>query len=319
MHGRVRVHSARPMNVLCSFSAWRAAILLLALASSLCAGVLTTSSPAPAGQRTVLEEALAPEIAFRYDYDFPMSLQDAPGEYSMHEYRFGAPLPPVLTDTFILLSSVNYRLFDADVSTETFRDNLELHTLRLPIEAAWLSPTSPWMAVTYVEPGLSTDFNGVNADSFDLTAGVGLGYRFSDDFVLALGAAYSRNYGDDEVFPAIALLWRASDHFVLTVSPDGVMPEWRVNDDWRMKLKFDFLGGRWTVEDPEGQARILRLQGGSLNLLLEHRVFEQCWFTVGAGFNTLAELRIEDGSGGLLLDSDLDEALVLRGGMKWVF
>ena len=58
---------------------------------------------------------------------------------------------------------------------------------------------------------------------------------------------------------------------------------------------------------------------GSVNLLVERRLFKQCWLTLGAGFNTLASLRIEDSDGGLLLDEDLEDAVVLRSGLKWKF
>lgn len=298
-------------------------ILGCALLAASCAGVLeagTLPTPlAPGPARGMLEDALAPELSFRYDYDFPMSLDGAAGDYSMHEFRVAAPLPPVISDTFVLITGLNYRLFAADVDTGVLRDTLDLHTLRVSVQAAWLSPTSPWLAVAYLEPGLSTDFDEINGDSFDLSAAIGAGYRFSPNLMVALGVGYSRNYGDDDIFPAFALLWRASEHFLLNASPDGVVPEWRINDDWRVKLRFDLIGGRWTIDEGDSRARQIELEGGSVNLLVEHRLFEQCWLTVGAGLNTLASLRIEDGRGHALLDRDLEEGVVLRSGLKWRF
>jgi hypothetical protein len=308
------------MNSLRHLAASCAVLAAAILSGSLEAGPVTLdATPAPVAQRSVLEEALAPELAFRYDYDFEMSLQDDVGAYSMQEFRASVPLPPVITDTFILIAGLNYRLFEADVSTHVLDANLDLHTLRLPLQAAWLSPSSPWMIIAYAEPGLSTDFSDVNSDSFDLSVAIGAGYRFSPNFMLALGVGYSRNYGDNDVLPAFALLWRPSDHFLLTASPDGVVPEWRISDDWRLKLRLDLIGGRWTIDEGDSQARVLRLQGASASLLLEHRLFKECWLTVGAGLNTLANLRLEDEDGSQLLDSDLDEALVLRSGLKWKF
>lgn len=299
----------------------------LSLLAALCATSLlqagekidTTVTPPAKTEESLLREFLAPEVAFRYDYDFPMSLEDSPGEYSMHEFRASVPLPPVITDTFVLFANLNYRLFLADVDTPVLRDDLELHTLRLPVTAAWLSPDSPWMAVAYVEPGLSTDFSTINSDAFDLSGGIGIGYRFSPNFMAAVGAGYSRNYGDDEFFPVIALLWRPSERFTLVVSPDGVIPTCKVNDDCRIKLKLDFLGGRWLVEDENGQDRTLRLQGATASLLLEHRLFQECWMTLGVGVNAASDLRIEDRDGRELLDEDLEEGLVIRTGLKWVF
>ncbi|QIF00206.1 DUF6268 family outer membrane beta-barrel protein [Roseimicrobium sp. ORNL1] len=267
----------------------------------------------------LLKEFLAPELAFRYDYDFPMSLENAAGEYSMHEFRASVPLPPVMTDTFILLAKLNYRLFLADVDTSVLHEDLDLHTLRLPIQAAWLSPTSPWLAAAYVEPGISSDFNRINSDAFDLSAGFGIGYRFSPNFMAAVGAGYSRNYGDDDVFPVLALLWRVSDRFTVTFSPDGLIPSYKVSDDLYIKLRAELIGGRWLIEDEEGRGRILRLQGASATLQAEQRLFKDCWLTLGVGINAFSELRIEDSNKRELLDEDLEDGVVIRTGLKWVF
>jgi hypothetical protein len=248
-----------------------------------------------------------------------MSLEDAPGEYSMQELRASIPLPPVVSDTFVLMAKLNYRLFLADVDTSVLHEDLDLHTLRLPIQAAWLSPTSPWLAAAYVEPGISTDFNQINSDAFDLSLGFGIGYRFSPDFMAAVGAGYSRNYGDDEFFPVLALLWRINDRFTVTLSPDGLIPSYKVNDDFYIKLRAELIGGRWLIEDEEGRERELRLQGASASLQLEHRLVKECWMTLGLGINAFSDLRIEDGDGRELLDEDLEEGVVIRTGLKWVF
>lgn len=276
-------------------------------------------APAAPDERSVLAQCLAPEAVLRYDYDFPMALEGDAGDYSMHEFRAFAPLPPVLTDTFMMVASLNYRLFDADFNAGALNGTYDLHSVRLPVQAGWLSPTSPWVGIVYLEPGIATDFRVINSDSLDLNAGIGAGYRFSSNLFVALGVGCSRNYGDDEVFPAIVVLWRPSDQFTLTLSPDGVVPEWRITDDWRLRMKMELIGGRWTMEDGEGNAREVRLKGGTASLFIEHRVFKQCWLAVGAGVNTLASLRIEDGAGSELLDRDLEEGLVLRSGLKWVF
>ncbi|HSI61771.1 MAG TPA: DUF6268 family outer membrane beta-barrel protein [Candidatus Saccharimonadia bacterium] len=279
----------------------------------------TQAAASSSADEALLREFLAPELAFRYDYDFPMSLENAPGEYAMQEFRASVPLPPVLTDNFVLLAKLNYRLFLADVDTSVLSEDLDLHTLRLPIQAAWLSPSSPWLAAAYVEPGFSTDFNRINSDAFDLSAGVGIGYRFSPNFMAAVGAGYSRNYGDDEFFPVLALLWRINDRFTVTFSPDGLIPSYKLNDDTYIKLRGELIGGRWLIEDEAGRERILRLQGASATLQLERRLFEECWMTLGVGINALSDLRIEDGKGKELLDEDLEDGVVIRTGLKWGF
>ena len=43
------------------------------------------------------------------------------------------------------------------------------------------------------------------------------------------------------------------------------------------------------------------------------------WLTLGAGINTFANLRLENSNGREVLDRDLEDAVVLRSGLKWKF
>ncbi|MFZ4766335.1 MAG: DUF6268 family outer membrane beta-barrel protein [Roseimicrobium sp.] len=297
--------------------AYSASLLLLA---SLSVPAVAGVPSAPTTMEVdALTQALTPEVSFRYDYDFPMDLEGAHGDYAMQEYRAAVPLPPVLTEEFKLIASLNYRVFDTAIDTDVLEGDFDLHSFRLPIQAGWLSSSTPWVAIAYLEPGFSTDYNVLNGDSFDLIAGVGAGYRFSPHLFVVLGAGYSRNYGEDALFPGLVVLWKPCEHFSLTLSPDGIVPEWRINDDWRVKAKAELIGGRWTLEDAAGRARELQLEGGSVTFSVERRLLEKCWMSLGVGFNTLANLRIEDGNNRELLDRDLEEGLVLRTALKWVF
>ena len=56
------------------------------------------------------------------------------------------PLPLVLTDTFMMVTSLNYRMFDADINTGVLSGRFNLHSVRLPVQAGWISPSSPWVA-----------------------------------------------------------------------------------------------------------------------------------------------------------------------------
>lgn len=301
----------------------RSTIAVLACLQFLTGGLVSLGQAGEAStapeEHGVLAQALAPEATLRYDYDFPMALEGDAGDYSMHEFRAFAPLPPVLTDTFVMVASLNYRVFGADFNTDVLSGTYDLNSVRLPVQMGWLAPTSPWVGIMYLEPGIATDFHVINGDSLDLNAGIGAGYRLSPDLFVALGAGYSRNYGDDDVFPGVVVLWHPSEQFTLTVSPDGIVPEWRFNDDWRLRLKMELIGGRWTMEDDAANARVVRLKGATASLVIEHRVFKQCWLAIGGSINTLASLRIDDGTGSELLDSDLEEGFALRSGLKWVF
>ncbi len=268
-------------------------------------------------ERSVLEEYLAPSISLRYDYDFPMDLEDTAGDLSMHEITAQMPLFPVKGEEFFMLVSLYYRLYLADIGTGPVNGDFELHTVRVPIEAAWLSPATPWFMYGYLAPGLSTDFSRIDGDSFDLTASLNVGYRFSDRFVLAAGAYYTRDYGDDVILPSLGLLWFPCDYFRLEVSPVGIVPEWRITENTRLKGRIAPMGGRWTVDD--SQAAKIEISGAKAGLELEHRLFHNCWLSVGAGWNVLADIAIEDNHGHEVVDDDLESGLYVGARLMWEF
>jgi hypothetical protein len=267
----------------------------------------------------LLEKFFQPSLDLRYTFDDDMEFTDFCGKLSMHEAEVTVPLPVVRSGNFRLLGALYYRYYQMQVDTPGLKRDLDLHTLRVPIQAAWLSPTTPWFYYVLLEPGVSSDFDSVSRDSIDISASVDVGYRFSSTFVLALGVYYTRDYGDDVLLPSIGLLWTPNETFSLNVTPAGIISTINCSEDWRLRLKAIPYGGRWTVSNDKGGSERIELSGGKVGIDVEHRLGKDAWLSVGAGVNVFSNLRYEDSRGREVLDRDLDPALYVTAGLHWTF
>lgn len=291
---------------------------LFIAAARLHAASSDTAPAAPAGP-SVLEEFMMPKVTATYFHDFRMSLPEGRGGFSIDELALSAPVAALVkSDAILVLANLNYRLFSTDLSTGVTTGKFDLHTLRVPLQAAWMPEGSSWFLFALLAPGISTDFGAINRESFDLTASLDLGYQVSRDLVVAVGAYYSRDYGEDLLLPGIGLLWRPLPEFTLEISPNGFIPEWRIQDGWRLRGLLSPMGGRWTVHD-HGAAKTLRITGAKAGVEFEHRLAAQCWATVGVGANVMQHIHIEDGRKSELLNEDVSGGLYVGGAVTWRF
>ncbi len=267
---------------------------------------------------SLIRDFFQPAVDLRYTYDDGMDLKHSSGQLSMHEAEITVPIPLVTSPNFYLMSDLYYRYYQMDVNTAEFSGRFDLHSARVPIQAAWLSADSPWFVYALVAPGISSEFKNSNEDSLDMSVSLDVGYRFSPRFVLAVGAYYTRDYGDDLVLPSIGILWAPTDKYSLSLTSAGIIGTYKCNDDWRIKLKGIPYGGRWFI-DNNGNKQKIELSGGKVGVDIEHRIYKQAWLRLGAGANVFSNLRVEDARGREVLDRDLKPALYVTGALHWAF
>lgn len=270
-------------------------------------------------ESNMVEDFFRPSLDLRYTHDFQMDFDDARGgNVSADEAEINIPLPPLHTGSVIMEAQLYYRYINLDIDTPGYRNTFDLHTFRVPLQAVWLSQNTPWFVFGYAEPGFSSDLNFTNGDSFDLSATLDVGYRFSPNFVLAIGAYYTRDYGHDTILPAGGLLWKINDWWTVSVTPLEASTVFRIGEDWRVKLKGLVYGGRWTVENA-GEHQRVEFTGGKAGVDIERRLFRKAWLSVGAGANLFNELRIENRPNQELFDRDLKPGFYLTGALRWEF
>jgi len=267
---------------------------------------------------SLLDDFFRPALDVRYTYDADMDFKGYGGKLSMHEAELTLPLPLLKTSNFVLSAELYYRYYQMDVNTLGLNGNFDLHTIQVPMQAAWLSPNSPWFVYAYLAPGVSSEFNSGSRESFDLSASLDVGYRFTSRFILAVGAYYTRDYGDEMVLPSIGILWAPTDKLSMSLSSAGIISTYKCNDDWRIKVKGIPYGGRWIVDNNSSRERV-ELTGGKVGVDIEHRVYKQAWLSVGAGANVFSNLRIENSHGGEISDRDLKPSLYVTAAFHWAF
>jgi hypothetical protein len=267
---------------------------------------------------SILEKFMRPALDLRYTYDEDMDFSDQPGSISLQEAEILVPLPQIHSDNFCLLADLYYRYYQLDAASSGWTGELNLHTVRVPLQMVWKSTDSPWFLYALLQPGVSSDFNSFSSETFDLTASINLGYRFSPDLVVAGGVYYTRDYGDDIVLPSVGILWSPIDKLSFLLSAAGAVLTYECSDDWRLKLKALPYGGRWIVDHNSDRERI-ELAGGKVGIDLERRIAKQAWISLGVGANVFTNLRVEDDRGRALVDQDLDPSLYVTGGLRWTF
>ena len=131
----------------------------------------------------------------------------------VQEAGFKAPVPVFSNERSRLTAGVQLRWNGLDFEhASTVGDSLNLYRLQLPIDF-WHSFNDRWKAWGRVEPGLFTDFENVDGDAFAVTV-LALGsYQFTHQFSAAFGVYYSRDLGEDEVLPALGVIWKPDPHW----------------------------------------------------------------------------------------------------------
>jgi hypothetical protein len=275
-------------------------------------------SPAAPDASSNLDDYFRPVIDARYDYYFPMDLKSTGGQLGDSEVQADIPLPPLKTDQFVLIPKFYYRFDQADIDTPSYHGVFDLHTLRVPVEAFWLSRDTPWLVFGYLESGISTDFSALNSNSFDLEVCAEIGYRFSPNLTLGLGGFYTNEYGRNTVLPGAGMIWTPAPVWTVALTPVGFNVVYKCSDESHVKLEALPYGGRWTAEN-DGQEQKIEFHGGKAGLLFEHRLFERCWVGCGGGIDLFNYLRVGSASGLPLVSEDGKPGLYLTGGIRWQF
>lgn len=211
---------------------------------SFCAGTL----PAAGQSREI--------ISFSAGYEGKARLKDvvSGGDASsvdMVETGARVNTPLYMGERFRLMSGVGFKhthfgFYNAQIERQ------DVYTVSVPFRS-FFDISSKWSFTGAFAPSVYSDFENVNGDDFK-TAAFGLGfYKWRDDCSLAIGAAYSRDFGEDSFYPAIGLTWRPSDKWTVNM----LWPRPAVLYEYNQSLQFFIFampaGGEWSIsEEVEG-------------------------------------------------------------------
>ena len=162
-------------------------------------------------------------------------------------------------------------------------DDVDLHSLALSTFLVHMEDTSPWFYGGWGRAELASDFQHIDGDDFTFDLCAGAGYRFSDRFTLALGAAVINLNGDPQWFPGLNFDWKISDCLSAGIyGPSGLIV-YQPAADWMFTLRGDPAGGVWNITDNAGDSRSLDWSAYRAGAYVSRRIVRELWFTAGGG------------------------------------
>jgi hypothetical protein len=241
------------------------------------------------------------------------------GEVEFFQVRLGSPLYAHRSGEYIWGIRASYEFTSLDLSNDALAES-SFHRMDIGPALVYLPEGSPWRAFAFGGVGLATDFTKVNSEDVIYSLLAAVGYKFSDSFTLLAGGYYSQDFGDAQIFPGVGFIWDISQRWTMSLLPPRARLSFAPNDSWRFAIEGYPDGGGWSVEAANGQQASLERKAWRAGARIEHKIANDGWAYVGGGWAFGRELRLEEeGSGRLLLESDVDGGAFVAVGVSFGF
>lgn len=241
------------------------------------------------------------------------------GGLDLFEVRTIIPFGKLQRGDWLFGAALNYSWTHADFGGLRGLGTAELHNLEATIVAAYGREDSPWWALGFISPGVSTDFNDVGSDAFNASALGLLGYRWSPQLDLAVGLFAGYALGEASAMASAGFIWRPNDQWIVQATPPIVAIGWRPSPDWTISAVAYPGGGSWEVGDREENVRQVELSLWRAALSVERKLGAHWRVSARAGVAFGGELELRDGDEHVLADPDLDPAPFGALAVKWAF
>jgi len=241
------------------------------------------------------------------------------GGLDLFEVRTIAPFGKINLGNWLLAGTVNYTWTQADFGGLRGLGSADLHSIEATIVAAYRRADSPWWLLTFISPGVSTDFNNVTGDAFNANALGLLGYRWSPRLDLAVGVFADYSLNEATVLGSIGVIWRPNDQWILQATPPIVAIGYRPTSDWTISAVTYPGGGKWEVGGREQEVRQVDLSLWRAAISVEKKFGPHWRVSARGGIAFGGELELRDSQERVLADRDLDPAPFGAVAVKWAF
>ena len=285
---------------------------------------LTVSAPEPS-EPTLREELPSFDLAqLSYLQTGEMDIDGSNADLMLRSFEFRSFFlkPVTILDGLSFVPMIRYKQTNVDFNNlnNPFLHDEDLHKISLSTFFFKKFRNSPWFGVGYTNIDLSSDFQDIDSDAFTYDFALGVGYRISDTFTIAAGAAIIGVNSDSSIFPAINFDWKPNDSFQVGLYGPNFLARYTVNDAWNVSLRGLPNGGTWVYNNDLGQSRTLDITSIAVGLYTEHNIYGEFWLSAGVGYTFANEIEIRNNHGGNSTSRDMDSvpygeiALGLR---KW--
>jgi hypothetical protein len=250
---------------------------------------------------------------------------DTPSGSSLQVQEAGlkVPVPLYSNEHTRLTAGVNLRWNGLDFDgAPSFSDSLNLYRVQVPFDF-WHSFNDRWKAWGRIEPGLFTDFKRLDEDAFAVTVLALASYQFRPELSGAFGVYYSRDLGEDQVLPALGVIWKPDPHWNIGLTFPRASVACAPNSRWLLSASVAPGGSGWSVTD-ETTGENVRLNYKSWRAALgaEFQFAEtgpaKFWVFVAGGWQFGQEVQLEDHHT-TLFETDMEDSQFVTAGVRLRF
>lgn len=257
-----------------------------------------------------------PGLMFDRTFIDTQDFANRPGGLDFSELRTIVPLWTTKLESLRVAASLGYNWSQADFNGFAGLGREDLHTVQAQISLFWRPEQSRWWGLGFLTPGLSTDFQGLSGDDFEI-AGLGLlGYRFSDTFSVAGGAFAQYGAGDGRLLPALGFIWKP-DPFIVQLTPPFAVVGWRAGERVTLSLSAYPSGGSWDIEDPNVSR--VELSGWQTAASVIYQATQKLSMSIRVGMNIGGELELRDARDREIANETLEAAPFGALNLRWQF
>ncbi len=244
------------------------------------------------------------------DFNGDMDFESGPG--SLDVTRFGVssllarPYSP--SEGFNIVPLFDYKAtlldFDGTVPNYPIEDE-SLHSISLSAFAISSRTDTPWVYGAFVKAELASDFQSVGGDDFTFDVAGGVGYRFSDHFLLGAGVAVANLNGDVSYYPGINFDWIVNDQIRIGAYGATFLATYTPCDVWLFSVRGENGGGVWNISDAGGSESI-NLTSYNLTVNANRRLTGQLWLSAGVGASFGNSIELTKPDGGRIYNEELE-------------
>ncbi len=224
---------------------------------------------------------------------------------------------------FFTLRSLSQSYDDVSNSPGTFRP-AKLYTLKYGL-VFHHALSDRWNLSTLLQPAILSDFREVDSDHFSLRAGFIFEKKSSDKLKYGFGAGYSDDFGKESILPALRIDWKVGDDWRLKIDiPQKVEGWYSVSNNIDMGIVGKATGGHFRIgEDVDlGEGKTTR--GGSVKYSIvnigpavEFPFMGPTSLTLNGGRSVYRHYRVFDADEKTLLDSDYENSYFFKATLKF--
>lgn len=242
----------------------------------------------------------------RYIVEEDAGIEDSDAEVSITVLDINAALPAWQSGNSAVLIGAQYIRHSFDFS-EPEAYEVHMLSLGLPVDVTTAAGEN-WILWGRVNPGIYGRESDLEADDARVTGfGVGV-YRWNDRLQLAAGAAYDREFGDDQLYPLAGAIWDIYETLQLYAILPDIKLIFAPVSRFQLYAGVSPAGGMWKVRDhAAGEEYDIKLEGYRLGLGAEVEIIDHVWLNVGAGSSVERNVTWQP-EGGRREEGELDEA-----------